>query len=128
MLAACSAEEDRAINAAADIAPAAGPAGLPAPAAAPQAAGAPVVAHLASYGRLADAMRGWAKLRLQYKDVFAPLEPRTVDTKVQGRHYTRLLAAGFADDEAARKFCEWAHSVRLYCVLVPLQGTPLKTI
>ncbi len=129
LLAACTSDDDRAAQANAEVAPAAGPMTAAPPPVAPQTAPvAPVVAHLASYSRLADAMRGWAKLRLQYKDVFARLEPRTVETQLQGRRYTRLLAAGFADDAAAQKFCEWAQTVKLYCVLMPLQGTPMKTI
>lgn len=129
LLAACAAEEDAAAGN--EIAPAAGPvAAMPPPATMPkeEARPAPVVAHVASYGRLADAMRGWAKLRLQYKDIFAKLEPRTSETQVNGRTYTRLLAAGFDSDDEARRFCDWAKSVKLYCVLLPLQGAPLKTI
>lgn len=129
LLAACAADEDTATRG--DIAPAAGPvAAVPPPLTAPKEAAkpAPVVAHVASYSRLADAMRGWAKLRLQYKERFARLEPRTSETQVLGRTYTRLLAAGFENDDEARRFCDWAKSIKLYCVLLPLQGTPLKTI
>lgn len=129
LFSACASEDDAAARN--DVAPAAGPvAAVPPPAEPPKATEkpAPVVAHVASYGRLADAMRGWAKLRLQYKDTFAKLEPRTSETQVLGRTYTRLLASGFDSDEEARRFCDWAKSVKLYCVLLPLQGTPLKTI
>lgn len=129
LLAACASDEDAAAQN--EIAPAAGPvAAVPRPMVAPkeELKAAPVVAHVASYGRLADAMRGWAKLRLQYKDVFGKLEPRTSETQVNGRTYTRLLASGFDSDDEARRFCDWAKSVKLYCVLLPLQGTPLKTI
>lgn len=129
LLAACASDEDG--HTRNDIAPAAGPlSAVPPPAGAPkeETKPAPVVAHVASYSRLADAMRGWAKLRLQYKDMFANLEPMTSETQVLGRTYNRLLAAGFASDEEARRFCEWAKSVKLYCVLLPLHGTPLKTI
>ena len=128
LLAACASEDGAGHN---DVAPAAGPlAAVPPPATPPkeEAKAAPVVAHVASYGRLADAMRGWAKLRLQYKDAFAKLEPRTSETQVAGRTYTRLLASGFDSDAEAQRFCDWAKSVKLYCVLLPLQGTPLKTI
>jgi hypothetical protein len=129
LLAACAGDDEAAASN--DITPAAGPvAAVPPPMAAPkeEPKPAPIVAHVASYTRLADAMRGWAKLRLQYKDMFAKLEPRTSETQVLGRTYTRLLASGFTSDEEARRFCDWAKSVKLYCVLLPLQGAPLKTI
>lgn len=129
LLAACASDEEATTPS--EVAPAAGPvAAAPPPIVAPkeELRPAPVVAHVASYGRLADAMRGWAKLRLQYKDMFGKLEPRTSETQVNGRTYTRLLASGFGSDDEARRFCDWAKSVKLYCVLLPLQGTPLKTI
>lgn len=95
------------VPAGAAAAPARAPAGSGAkPAAAAPAAGGNWAVHLASYRSVQAASTGWKQLQRQ----FPQLQDKTMRTSEfdagrGGGTYTRLLAAGFAGQAAAKEFC-----------------------
>lgn len=76
-------------------------------------------AHLASYFREADALRGWNVIVGQQSSI-GSLKHHVVPIQTAKGPMVRLLAGDFATREEATRFCTWAHQQRLYCAVMAL--------
>lgn len=100
------------------------PAPTPSAPAAPSAAAAPtpggrVAVQLAAVGTREEAQAEWERLRRRAPEMLGNRRPQIVPLERDGRTVFRLRTDGFADQAAARGFCEQARTRGLSCFVPP---------
>ncbi|HEX9464906.1 MAG TPA: SPOR domain-containing protein [Alphaproteobacteria bacterium] len=85
----------------------------------PMSSGTGYGAHLASYFREADALRGWNIIVNQQSSI-GSLTRHVVPVQTPKGTMIRLIAGDFPNAEEATRFCTWARGQGLYCAVMPL--------
>jgi hypothetical protein len=74
-----------------------------------------VAVQLAALGSREEAMAEWERLKRRAPEFFANRRPQVVPLEREGRTFFRLRTDGFADQAAARGFCEQLRARGLSC-------------